>query len=106
MSSIFRRPTVWANGRPWATITDQGVDAAALRSLSVKAAFGWHALLRNDYTAQLVARVAGLQEAGKGWYGGLYEEGGQPNKALAANTNAVVLESLAFIAHGPLGRRP
>ena len=96
--------TVWSNGRPWATVTENGTDASALRSLSVKAAFGWHALLRNAYTTQLVAKVAGLQEADKGWYAGLYEEGGQPNKALAANTNAVVLESLAYIAHGPLLR--
>lgn len=96
--------TVWSGGRPWATVTETGVDAAALRSLSVKAAFGWHALLRNEHTAQLVARVAGLNEAGKGWYAGLYEVGGKPNRALSANTNAVVLESLAYIAHGPLLR--
>lgn len=104
--------SAWAGGRPWATVTEKGVDAAALRSLSVKAAFGWHALLRNEYTTQLVAKVAALHEADKGWYAGLYEEGGKPNKALAANTNAVVLESLAYIAQGPLlrqrdpGRKP
>ena len=96
--------SVWVGGRPWATVTETGKDAAALRSLSVKAAFGWHALLRTDYTAQLVAKVATLHEADKGWYAGLYEEGNRPNKALAANTNAVVLESLAYIAQGPLLR--
>lgn len=96
--------SVWTAGRPWATVTEKGEDAAALRSLSTKAAFAWHALLRTEYTAKLVETAAPLHEAGKGWYAGLYEEGGQPNKALAANTNAVVLESLAYIARGPLLR--
>lgn len=96
--------SVWTAGRPWATVTEKGEDAAALRSLSTKAAFAWHALLRTDYTAKLVETAAPLHEADKGWYAGLYEEGRQPNKALAANTNAVVLESLAYIARGPLLR--
>ena len=94
--------TIWDAGRPWATITEQGADAAPLRTLSVKAAFGWHALLRTDYTARLVEKAAALNDPAKGWYAGQYEEGGRPNKALAANTNAVVLESLAYIAHGRL----
>lgn len=94
--------TVWAAGRPWATITDAGADAAPLRTLSVKAAFGWHALLRTGYTANLVQQVAALQDPQRGWFAGRYEEGGQPNKALTANTNAVVLESLAYIARGRL----
>lgn len=97
--------TVWSGGRPWATVTETGADAAALRSLSVKAAFAWHALLRNDYTTRLVATVAPLNEPGKGWYAGLYEEGNRPNRTLTANTNAVVLESLAYVAHGPLLRQ-
>jgi hypothetical protein len=96
--------SIWNAGRPWATVTEKGEDAAALRTLSVKAAFGWHALLRTDYTAELVKRVAALHDPAKGWYAGLYEEGGQPNRALTANTNAVVLESLAYTARGRLLR--
>jgi hypothetical protein len=92
--------SVWSDGRAWATVTDKGEDAAALRSLSVKAAFGWHALLRTAYTGKLVERVAGLHDPARGWYAGLYEEGERPNRALTANTNAVVLESLAYIRRG------
>jgi hypothetical protein len=92
--------SVWSAGKPWATVTEKGEDATALRSLSVKAAFGWHALLRTEYTAQLVAKAAALNDPAKGWYAGLYEEGAKPNKALTANTNAVVLESLAYIQRG------
>jgi hypothetical protein len=94
--------SVWSNGRAWATVTDKGEDAAPLRTLSVKAAFGWHALLRTEYTARLVERVAALNDPAKGWYAGLYEEGGKTNQALAANTNAVVLESLAYLRRGRL----
>jgi Protein of unknown function (DUF3131) len=94
--------SVWSNGRPWATVTEKGEDVTALRNLSVKAAFGWHALLRTEYTARLVERVAGLNDPARGWYAGLYEEGGQTNEALAANTNAVVLESLAYLRRGRL----
>ena len=94
--------TVFTNGKAWNTLTEKGEDASALRSLSVKAAFGWHALYRTEYTGQLVAAVAPLHDPAKGWYAGLYEEGGKPNASLTANTNAVVLESLAYIAHGKL----
>ena len=93
--------SVWSAGRPWATVSEKGEDAAPLRTLSTKAAFAWHALFRTDYTAQLVAKAATLQEPGKGFQAGLYEEGGRPNRALTANTNAVILESLAYIVRGP-----
>ena len=68
----------------------------------MKAAFGWHALYRSAYTTRLLTAAAPLHDKDKGFYAGLYEEGGAPNKAITANTNAVVLESLAFIAGGKL----
>lgn len=92
--------TVFANGKPWHTLTDKGEDVSRLRTLSVKASFGWYALYRTDYTAKLVTAVAGLFDPQRGWYAGRYEEGGAPNKVVTANTNAVVLESLAYIAKG------
>ena len=94
--------TVFTNGKSWNTLTEKGADASALRSLSVKAAFGWHALYRSEYTGQLITAVAPLYNPAKGWYAGLYEEGNKPNTSVNANTNAVVLESLAYIAHGKL----
>lgn len=100
----FAYNTVHANGRNWFTLSDTGEDLSDLRTLSVKAAFGWHALVDSDYTRRLVAGVAALHEPQRGWYAGLYERSGQPNKALTANTNAVVLESLAYIQGGPLLR--
>jgi hypothetical protein len=97
---FFVYNSVWSAGRPWATVTQSGQDASRLRTLSVKAAFGWYALLRTPYTTRLVEKVAPLHEPPKGWFAGRYERNGLPNRALTANTNAVVLESLDFIAHG------
>ncbi len=94
--------TVFADGKAWNTLTEKGEDASALRSLSVKAAFGWYALYRTEYSGQLINAAASLYNPAKGWYAGLYEEGGVPNKSVNINTNAVVLESLAYIAHGKL----
>jgi len=41
-------------------------------------------------------------KAEKGFYSGLYEKTGLPNKALTANTNGIILESLAYKSLGPL----
>ncbi len=92
--------TVYSDGKVWNTITDKGVDASSFRSLSVKAAFAWHALYGTEYTKKLMAAVLPLRDPERGWYAGFYEESKQPNKAISANTNAVILESLAFIKNG------
>lgn len=94
--------TVYSGGKLWNTVTEKGVSVPELRTMSVKAAFAWHALYRSDYTARLVEAAAPLHDKDKGFYAGLYEESGAPNKAITANTNAIVLESLAFIATGKL----
>jgi hypothetical protein len=97
---FFIYNSVWSAGRPWAAVTQGGQDAARLRTLSVKAAFGWYALLRTPYTARLMEKVAPLHDPQKGWFAGRYERNGHPNRALTANTNAVVLESLDYVARG------
>ena len=94
--------TVFTGGKTWNAITEDGTDASKYKSLSTKAAFGWHALYETDYTQQLVDAVSTLYDAEKGWYSGLYERNNEPNKALTANTNGIILESLAYKALGPL----
>jgi Protein of unknown function (DUF3131) len=96
--------TVYSDGKEWNTITDTGADASAHRTLSVKAAFGWHALYQSEYSEALLKEVSSLHDPQRGWYGGRYEASGETNEALSANTNAVVLESLAFIQNGSLIR--
>lgn len=101
---FFVYNSVHNGGRAWATVTEKGEDAAALRTLSTKAAFAWHALLRTEYTQRLLDAVAPLHDPAKGWQAGRYEEGGRANTSITANTNAVVLESLAYITRGPFLR--
>lgn len=94
--------TVYSDGKTWLTLTDTGEEVANARSMSVKAAFGWHALYRTPYTTQLVEALATANDPQRGWYAGIYEADKAVNKALTANTNAVVLESLSYIVHGRL----
>lgn len=98
----FAYNAVYSDGKAWNTITEAGEEVPALRTLSVKAAFGWYALYRSGYAAKLIDAVAGLRDAEHGWYAGRYEADGAPNRVLTANTNAVVLESLAYVAGGRL----
>ncbi|PWQ98368.1 DUF3131 domain-containing protein [Leucothrix arctica] len=94
--------TVFTDGKEWNTITEDGKDASEFKSLSTKAAFGWHALYETDYTKKLMAVASTLHDVDKGWYSGRYEKSGKPNKALTANTNGIILESIAYKALGPL----
>jgi hypothetical protein len=93
--------TVYTGGKAWNCITDAGEDASRFKSLSVKAVFGWHALYDNAYTKQLLQTARTLYDPQKGWYSGLYEKTGAPNKAITCNTNAIILESLAYKRFGP-----
>ncbi|KII76647.1 DUF3131 domain-containing protein [Vibrio renipiscarius] len=94
--------TVFSDGKVWNAISDDGKDQSHLKTLSTKAAFGWYALYESDYTDQLIKEAGQLYTNKKGWYSGRYEIDGRTNKAITANTNGIVLESLAYIENGPL----
>lgn len=94
--------TVFTDGKAWNAITETGKDASKFKTLSTKAAFGWHALYETDYTHKLVEKAATLANPERGWYSGLYEASGEPNKAITANTNGIILEALAYKQHGKL----
>ena len=55
-----------------------------------------------DRAERLVKAASVLSDPKRGWFAGLYEHNGKPNTAVSANTNAVVLESLAYTQRGPL----
>ncbi len=95
-SPYFVYNTVFTSGKPWNAITEKGEDASQFKTLSTKAAFGWDMLYETDYTKKLVEKVATLADPQRGWYSGLYEATGQPNKAITANTNGIILEALAY----------
>jgi hypothetical protein len=67
---------------------------------------GWSALFAGDYPDRLLAAAEALATDG-GVYAGRYDATGEVNRALALNTNAIVLEALAYRTHGPflLGSR-
>lgn len=101
----FAYSTVWGGGAPWAVMTFQGERIDSRRTMATKAAFGWDALFGTDYSAELVAAVEEFADPERGWPEGIYEETGAVNGSTTANTNAVVLASLAFKAKGPLVRK-
>ena len=94
--------TVYTDGKPWNAITEKGEDASQFKSLSAKAVFGWHVLYETDYTKKLIGKMEALADPAKGWYSGLYEVTGKPNKAITANTNGIILEALAYKQTGQL----
>lgn len=96
--------TVFTGGKIWNAITDDGGDASEFKTLSTKAAFGWHTLFDTEYTKKLMADVSSLNDPQKGWYSGRYELTGEANEAITANTNGIILEALAYKQFGPLLR--
>lgn len=94
--------TVFSDGKKWNAITDTGEDASEFRTLSTKAAFGWYSLYDSPYANRLIQGVKTLKSDNEGWYSGRYEKSGELNKTLTANTNGIVLESLAYIQSGAL----
>jgi hypothetical protein len=93
--------TVYANGVPWAAITEKNELYPQFRSLSTKAAFGWHYLYpTNEYAQQIFDQIKNLYSADEGYYAGIYEESGQPNQTLTGNTNGLILEILYYKARG------
>jgi hypothetical protein len=92
----FVYSTLFVNGEPWATIVDKGQKHNNLRFLSAKAAIGWHVLYNTPYTGQLFNFVQANLKSERGWYNGFYESLKEPNKALTANNNGVILESLLY----------
>lgn len=99
----FVYSTLWIDGEPWRAVAHDGRPATEHRTLSTKAAFGWHALFPDAYSVRLLAAVQDTLAAEGGYRAGLYESDGRPNRSLNVNTNAVVLESLLYVQRG---RRP
>jgi Protein of unknown function (DUF3131) len=98
--------TLYANGKPWAAITENNELHPELKSLSTKAAFGWHYIYpQSDYGQMLFDKVKDTSKTEKGYVAGIYESGlndAQPllNDILTSNTNGLILETLYYKARG------
>lgn len=81
------------------TLRDSTPEQTAITS--TRTAFAWYALFRNGWSEALRLQVQKLQVPGKGWQRGLNPDGSN-NNTVDADTNAIVLESLAYIARGQM----
>jgi hypothetical protein len=80
--------------RRWAT----NDFAETYRMTSSKAAYLWLAERGDDYAAKLRNFIkAKAPSGGFGFHPGVYEASGRPPRIMDVNTNAAVLESVAFI---------
>jgi Protein of unknown function (DUF3131) len=88
--------TLYMNGKAWETSTDTRKSYNKLRFISAKAAIGWHVLYDTEYTQKLMEFTTARLKSDKGWYNGFYETLKQPNKALTANNNGIILQCLLY----------
>jgi hypothetical protein len=85
----------------WTAFSPDGTPAPQDLTFSAKAAIGWAALFGGSYPDRLLEAAAALRAPEGGLYAGRYDATGEVNRALSLNTNAVVLEALAYRVHGP-----
>jgi hypothetical protein len=90
----------------WTAHGADGRDAPGAFTFSTKAAVAWGVLFDGPYAERLLAAAAALVEPGEGLLAGRYDATGEPNRVLSLNTNAVVLEALAYRLRGPARQAP
>lgn len=98
----FLYNTVYANGKPWATITEKNEPYPDLATISTKAAIGWHYIYPNDdYAQKLLEKTNSfISPDGGGFFAGEFEKTKELNKSLTGNTNGLILEILYYKARG------
>ncbi|MDH8489633.1 DUF3131 domain-containing protein, partial [Klebsiella pneumoniae] len=77
----------FSDGFNWNTITDKGQFVPNSAAVSLKAAMGMWVLWNSPYTDRLLDAIENANEAGKGYYEGLYENGDGPINEFTANNN-------------------
>lgn len=96
----FVYDTVFTNGYPWNTITDDGKYVPQYAAVSLKAALGMWVLWKSDYTDRLFEEISKYADPQRGWMEGILENGKGPIRAFTANNNGIMLETLLFKAQG------
>jgi len=90
----------------WIAYAPDGTRAPEAFTFSTKAAVAWGVLFAGPYPDQLLAAAAELVAPGEGLLAGRYDASGEPNRVFSVNTNAVVLEALAYRVRGPARLAP
>ena len=91
---------VYCGGRAFVIEThDPGQRRTVPRWVSTKNAFGWNALLPDDYT-DLAWRTVQEARDGYGWASGVFEQSGRSTRTHDINTAAIILESAVYVRLG------
>ena len=99
----FLYNSIFNAGLAWQTTNSSNTSYEHLKSVSVKAALSMAMLFPEDeYSQVLTTAVQHAYDPDKGWYSGIYENGGGYNTAITANTNGVILAGLLHKKYGPL----
>lgn len=97
----FLYNTIFTAGLPWNTTTDKGVRYNNLKTTSIKAALALALLYPEDpYSKELAYFVSNAYNPERGWYSGIYENGGGYNKAITANTNGIIMSLMLYKKYG------
>jgi hypothetical protein len=92
--------SVYSDGKPFNVEPPDGAPPGDTpRTVSTKAAFGWHALLPTPYTWRALQMVSGARTA-RGWGAGVFEDNGRISGAENVNTAAMVLEAALYVMRG------
>lgn len=98
---FFVYDTIFSDGRPWATITETGQWVPEHAAVALKGALGLWALWDTEYTDRLFDYIAPQFDPKRGYFEGVYEDGGGPIATQTANNNGIMLETLFFKVNGP-----
>lgn len=100
----FVYDTVFTDGYPWNTITEDGKYMPQFAAVSLKAALGMWVLWKSEYTDRLFDAIATQSDPARGFHEGILENGKGPIRAFTANNNGIMLEALLYKAHGKILR--
>lgn len=98
----FVYDTIYTDGYPWNTITEDGKYVPQFSSIALKGAYGLWTLWNTEYTDLLFDVVSGLYDPQKGFYEGKYERSGGLINTFTANNNGIILETLIYKVQGKL----
>jgi hypothetical protein len=98
----FVYDTIYTDGYPWNTITEDGKHVPQYAAISLKAALGLWVLWESPYTDLLFDAISDNFDPKKGYYEGIYENGTGAIKTQTANNNGIMLEALLSKVQGKL----
>ena len=98
----FVYDTIYTDGYPWNTITEDGKYVPQFAAIALKGAFGLWTLWDTAYTDLLYQAISGLYDTEKGFYEGRFENSGGLIETFTANNNGIILETLLYKMQGKL----